>query len=244
MTTTQRTMAVVVAVALLVGGVWYWQQQQATQNSDQQIKSPHFLDSTPLHDEVYAAQPINLTINFDFDLAEGSAITVRSADGQEWQDGTTVIEDAQTALKVPLRHGMPNGQYHVEYTACWPDNSCHEGRFSFAIDSRRQSEYQDHRGQKEITIIMKDLAFHKPKILISPGTTLTWINDDTVGHFVNTETHPEHTYFVPQNSREMSQGESFTTTFDMPGQYNYHCSAHVPEGMLGSIVVSDLDHTD
>lgn len=85
---------------------------------------------------------------------------------------------------------------------------------------------------------MKDIAFQQARVIISPGTKVTWVNDESIGHFVNTETHPEHTYFVSQNSREVSQGESFTTTFDIPGQYNYHCSAHVPEGMLGSIVVA------
>jgi plastocyanin len=133
---------------------------------------------------------------------------------------------------------MPDGEYQVRYKACWPDKSCHDGQFSFAIDSSKQAEYQDMRGQSEVTIHMKDLMFQQSRILISPGTKVTWVNDEPVGHFVNTETHPEHTYFTPQNSREIKHSESFTTTFDLPGQYNYHCSAHVPEGMLGSIVVS------
>lgn len=231
-----KTVALLAALVLVVGGIWYWQ-RQAQENPDQQIKTPHFLDSTPLHDEVYAAQSINITINFDFDLAEASTITVRSADSKEWQDGPTVIEDAQTALQVPLKQGMLDGQYQVMYTACWPDKSCHNGQFSFGIDSSKQSEYQDLRRQKEVTIHMKDIAFQQAKIMISPGTKVTWVNDEPIGHFVNTETHPEHTYFNLQNSREIKLGESFTTTFDIPGQYNYHCSAHVPEGMLGSIVV-------
>lgn len=235
-TARQKISLVVIAGILVVAGIWYWR-QQTPQNSNQQTRSPHFLDSTPLQGEIYAAQPINVTVNFNFDLVERSAITVRSADGREWQEGSAVIEDARTALKVPLKHGMPNGQYQVMYTACWPDKSCHEGRFSFAVDANKQSDYQDLRGQREITIHMKDFAFQQAKIMISPGTKITWVNDEPVGHFVNTETHPEHTYFTAQNSREIKQGESFTTIFAIPGQYNYHCSAHVPEGMLGSIVV-------
>src|SRR3989344_498569 len=133
--------------------------------TDRQVKSPHFLDSTPLHGEVYAAQPINVTLNFNFDLAVGSAITVQSTDGREWQDGTAAIEDAQTALKVPLKQGMSDGQYQVMYTACWPDKSCHDGQFSFSIDSSKQAEYQDQRGQKAITIHMKDIAFQQPKLI-------------------------------------------------------------------------------
>jgi plastocyanin len=88
-----------------------------------------------------------------------------------------------------------------------------------------------------VTVHLNELAFQEAKIMLSPGTRVTWVNDEGVGHFVNTETHPEHTYFTPQNSRELKQGESFTVSFDTPGQYNYHCSAHVPQGMLGSILV-------
>lgn len=237
MSSTQQKLGVVLAaIFVLVGGAWYLIEQNG-KDFDQQIKSPHFLDSTPLHNETYAAQPINVTLNFDFDLADGSAITILSIDNQEWQDGAVVIADAQTALQVPLKQDMPDGQYQVLYTACWPDRSCHNGQFSFIINSSKQSEYQDLRGQQEIVIHMKDIAFQQAKIMISPDTKVTWVNDEPVGHFVNTETHPEHTYFVPQNSRQIEQGQSFTTTFTIPGQYSYHCSAHVPEGMLGSIVV-------
>lgn len=203
-----------------------------------QVKSAHFVDSTPLHGEVYAAQPINITINFNFDLGEGSRIRVHSASGQEWQAGEADIEDGRTALTVPLKAGMPDGNYAVDYTACWPDKSCHDGKFSFAVNSAQRTSYTDLRGQKEIAVPMKEIAFVPSKIIISPGTKVIWVNNDNVGHYVNTETHPEHTYFPSQNSREIPAGQSFTATFTAPGQYNYHCSAHVPEGMLGSIIVA------
>jgi plastocyanin/methionine-rich copper-binding protein CopC len=234
-TNLSRLLIGIVIAGAAAGGLWWWQQQKT--GSGQTAVTPHFLDSTPLAGEVYAAQPINVTLNFNFDLAPGSSISVRSADGQAWEEGTAVIEDVNTALKVPLRPSMPDGSYEVRYTACWPDRSCHDGRFSFAIDSRQQSEYRDLRGQDEVTVHLNELAFQEAKIMLSPGTRVTWVNDEGVGHFVNTETHPEHTYFTPQNSRELKQGESFTVSFDTPGQYNYHCSAHVPQGMLGSILV-------
>jgi plastocyanin len=234
-TAARRAFLVTLLAGAAAGGAWYWQQSRV--DSSQAVKTPHFLDSTPAHGEVYAAQPINITLNFDFDLAAGSGITVRSADGREWQEGGAVIADAQTALQIPLKQGMPDGRYEVAYTACWPDQSCHDGRFSFSVETARQSEYRDLRGQDQVTIHMKDFAFQESKIMLSPGTAVTWVNDEATGHFVNTETHPEHTYFTPQNSREIGKGESFTVAFDAPGQYNYHCSAHVPQGMLGSLIV-------
>lgn len=218
---------VAIAVVFAIAGVWYWQPDSDT----------YFIDSTPLHGEVYAAPPINVTLNFNTDLIPDSSMTVRSRDGRQWQTGNVTIEDLQTALQVSLKENLPDGQYTIDYQACFVDQSCEHEDFSFSIDSSKQSGYQDLRNQPEVTISLREIAFAQPKIIISPGTRVTWVNHDSVGHYVNTETHPEHTYFPAQNSREITPGKSFSTTFTIPGQYNYHCSAHVPEGMLGSIIV-------
>lgn len=231
-------LAVTVILIIVVGGFIY-PQLNTKIKTDLQIKSPHFVDSTPLHGEIYAAQPINITVNFNFDLAKGSKISVTHPDGTEWTESDTLIEDVNTALKKNLKTQMPDGAYLVKYTACWPDKICQNGQFAFKIDSTKKSEYQDLRGRKEVTIKMKDIKFGQTKILISPGTKVTWLNEDDVGHFVNTETHPEHTYFPEQNSREIANGQSFSTTFQTLGQYNYHCSAHVPQGMVASLIVSN-----
>ena len=229
--------AVVILVIILVG-VIFWQQNKK-EIGEQQIKTSHYLDSTPAHGDIYAAQPINITVNFNFDLAQNSKISVTSLAGSDWTEGEVSIEDNKTALKKNLKQGMPDGGYFVKYTACWPDGSCHDGQFNFSIDSSKKSEYQDLRGKSEVEIKMKDLKFNQNKIIISPKTKVTWINEDDFGHFVNTETHPEHTYYPVQNSAELAKSQSFSVTFEVPGQYNYHCSAHVPEGMVASLIVSN-----
>ncbi|OGD97203.1 hypothetical protein A3A49_02360 [Candidatus Curtissbacteria bacterium RIFCSPLOWO2_01_FULL_38_11b] len=203
------------------------------------VKTPHFLDSTPMHDEIYVAQPVNITINFDFDLATGSEIFVVDDQGQQAATGDIKIEDSNTALKKDLTGQLSDGKYKVMYKACWPDGSCHDGSFEFSIDSKKISEYLDMRGRGEVTVKMTGLKYEPEKIIISPETKIVWENLEDIGHFVNTETHPEHTYFPSQNSRELKLGDIFETVFEKPGQYNYHCSAHVPEGMLGAIVVAN-----
>lgn len=231
--------AVLVAVIAIGGFIYSAKKTPVSQLSDGQIKTPHFVDSTPLHNETYAVQPVNVTANFNFDLAPGSQISVTSTNNQEWSDGEVLIEDNKTALKKDLKQSMTDGDYKVKYKTCWADRSCHDGQFMFKVDSTKKSEYQDVRGKKEVTVDMKDIKFKENKIIISPGVKVTWSNNDSVGHYVNTETHPEHTYFPGQNSQEISQGETYSVTLQTPGQYNYHCSAHVPEGMLGSIIVSN-----
>lgn len=232
-------LALVVILAIVASFFVYTKQSANAPATGEQTKSAHFVDSTPLHGEIYAAQPINITVNFNFDLEAGSKISVISADGQEWSRGENLIEDQNTALKKNLKQGMPDGTYQVSYTACWADGSCHNGQFTFQIDSKKKSEYLDMRGKKELAVEMKEVKFTQAKIIISPGTKVTWVNKDDLSHFVNTETHPEHTYYPMQNSLELVKGQSYSTTFQTPGQYNYHCSAHVPEGMLASLIVSN-----
>src|SRR3989344_7367861 len=236
-----RNILIAVGVIIVLTATWFFYSRQTneTSSADIQKKSPHFLDSTPLHAETYATQPINVTINFDFDLSSGSETSVTSGDETEWTQGEVQIEDNKTALKKDLKQNMPDGTYVVKYKACWPDGSCHDGQFSFKIDSDKKSEYQDMRGKKEVTVTMEGIKFNPEKLLISPGTKVIWENAEDLGHFVNTETHPEHTYFLVQNSRELKKGQTFSIVFEKEGQYNYHCSTHIRQGMLGSIIVSN-----
>ena len=83
---------------------------------------------------------------------------------------------------------------------------------------------------------MSEIQFAPVNIKISQGTEVTWINDDEEEHFVNTDSHPAHTYFLEQNSRSLGKGDSYSLMFDKPGIYPYHCSAH-ESSMKASILV-------
>lgn len=203
-----------------------------------EVKAPNFNDSTPLSGDVYAAQPVNVTLNFRIDVDKGSLLSVTGA-GKEWATGPVLIEDQNTVIKRATRQEMGKGTYVVTYTAKFANGSSGKGRFSFAIDPALLSEYEDMRGEEELTVAMKHLAFVPRLIEVSPGSKITWVNEEEAGHFVNTETHPEHTYIPEMNSGELQVGGTFSVTLTMPGQYDYHCSAHYPEGMKGSIVVAE-----
>jgi plastocyanin len=207
-------------------------------NSGAEVKAPRFNDSTPSAGAVYAAQPINITLNFSVDLvAESSAISVKSSDGEEWASGPVLIEDQNTAMKRELDQGMPEGDYAVSYRAALANGNEGDGRFSFSIDNTLRAKYVDLKGRAQVTIRMMHLKFDPEYAVVSPGTTVTWINEEAAPHFVNTETHPEYTYYPPMNSTELAQGQGFSLELETPGQYDYHCSLHHPQGMLGSIIV-------
>jgi plastocyanin len=80
------------------------------------------------------------------------------------------------------------------------------------------------------TIIIQKMAFMPAQITVSAGTTVRWVNKDTVTHSV---------LFPPSariNSFALSPGQSFTARFSTPGIYNYSCSIY--SSMQGSVVVT------
>lgn len=198
-------------------------------------KSAHYESNTPAHGAVLAGVPINVVIDFNFDLAKPSAISIKK-DGKEFGVGETQIDDNKLAMRRAMNPDAPDGVYTVEYNACWPDGSCHDGSFQFAIDRGKKEGFEDQRNKNEVMVDLVDFSIKPQNLIISQGTKVTWTNQDDVEHFVNTDSHPAHTYFPEQNSRGLKKGDTFSVVFDEPGVYPYHCSAH-PNTMSGVILV-------
>jgi plastocyanin len=197
-------------------------------------KSPHWESNTPEHGSILAAVPINVVIDFNFDLGPGSDVSIMS-NGKEYATGETIIDDNKLAMRRTMDPEAPDGFYMVEYKACWPDGSCHDGHFEFSIDRSVSQDYEDLRDSSEVTVVMKGIAFVPQNIRISPGTKIVWANEDNVTHYVNTDSHPAHTYYPEMNSKALRNGDSYSLTLDKPGIYPYHCSAHT--NMKGSVIV-------
>lgn len=231
----------IIIILLLGSGYFIWSRQglvtipTSTDGFSNPKKSAHYESNTPAHSETLAGVPINVVINVNFDLAPPSTISITSQ-GTEYGVGETKIDENKLAMRRNMDPKAPDGIYTVAYRACWPDTSCHDGRFQFKIDRSQAETYEDHRGQKEVTVDMATFLFSPRHIRISPGTTVTWTNSDPVDHFVNTDSHPAHTYYPAQNSRALSKGQTYSVTYDLPGIYPYHCSAHF-HLMQGSILV-------
>lgn len=200
------------------------------------VKSPHYVDNVPAHAAITPDVPINIVVNFDFDIIFPSEVVITGEDGQIYSFGDTAIDDNKLGMRVKMDPESPDGKYTVDYKACWPDGSCHDGMFQFAVDRTLASAFTDLRGQSEIIINMRNNSFELQDIIIDAGTTLTWVNNDPVDHYINTDPHPGHNYYPEQNSRALANGETYTLTLSTPGYYPYHCSAH-PETMNAVIIV-------
>ncbi len=210
--------------------------QTSTPNSfSNPKKSAHYESNTPEHASTLAGVPINIVINFNFDLAPPSSISIKK-DNIDYGVSDTVIDSNKLAMRRLMKPDSPDGIYTVTYIACWPDKSCHDGYFQFKIDRSQSQNYQDFTNKKEVTVKMSEIKFNPQNIKISKGTKITWINDDEEEHYINTDSHPAHTYFPDQNSRVLSKGGKHSAVFDTTGIYPYHCSAHEAT-MKGSILV-------
>jgi len=214
----------------------FTKEQTADQTTFQSPKkSAHYETNTPAHGATLAGVPINVVIDFNFDLAKPSSIKIEK-EGKDFGIDETVIDDNKLSMRRNMDSNAPDGVYTVMYNACWPDGSCHDGDFQFAIDKSLSPGLTDMINQKEVQIKMSEIKFNPQNLKVSKGTKVTWINDDGVDHYVNTDSHPAHTYYLPQNSKSLAKGENFSVSFEKSGIYPYHCSAHA-DTMSGNILV-------
>ena len=199
-------------------------------------KSAHYEYNTPAHGSILAAPPLNAVIDFNFDLAPPSSVSIIHSDGKEYGSGDIAIDSNKLAMRRMMAKEAPDGIYTVNYTACWPDKSCHKGYFQFVIDRSLVEDYVDLRNKPEVEIKLREIVFKPVKIRVSAGAKVTWVNDEDIVHYVNTDAHPSHTYYPAQNSKALAKGEAFSIVFDKAGAYPYHCSAHA-DVMKGSLIV-------
>jgi plastocyanin len=68
------------------------------------------------------------------------------------------------------------------------------------------------------------------KLTVAVGTTVTWTNNGLTPHTVSAAGGTFDSGYV-------QPGESYSFTFDSPGEYGYFCRPHVFIGMTGTVVV-------
>ena len=146
-------------------------------------KSAHYESNTPAHGSVLAAVPLNIVINFNFDLSTKSSISITDINNVEYGTGDTLVDSNKLTLRRLVSSTLPDGIYSVNYSACWPDNSCHKGYFQFAIDRSLALDYLELRDRPELEISLSDLAFKPMNIRISAGTKITWKRQFRIFYF-------------------------------------------------------------
>lgn len=81
-------------------------------------------------------------------------------------------------------------------------------------------------------VTIQSFAFTQPSITVKKGTTVTWTNEDSVGHTV-TETDSQ----TGPASSTLATGDTYSFTYNTVGTFPYHCSIH--SSMTGSVTVTE-----
>lgn len=205
--------------------------------------APHFVDSFPNHAQTLTQLPARIGINFDTPLVADSQLTLEK-DGKPLALKAREFDPRKIYMSAALdkkNNNAPNhdGLYRIKYRVCFTDDGCHDGYVGFRVDAAQLKNFVDLRDQKNVTINLKAVRYNPNQIIISPGTMVTWVNQDVFEHFVNSDPHPSHNAYLKLNSLDIPPQKTFSFIFDEPGEYAFHCSAHVPQNMYGTILVQD-----
>ena len=94
----------------------------------------------------------------------------------------------------------------------------------------------------ESTVVkLSDMQFHPDKLTVKVGTTVTFVNEESMVHDVNQIAVKDVGRVDPGfNSGPISPGKSWSFTFEKPGTYPILCTQglHYTAGMVGEIVVT------
>lgn len=83
--------------------------------------------------------------------------------------------------------------------------------------------------RRTVHVAIHNLAFGPKRIVVSPGTTIVWTNQDGFQH---TSTSDHGLW----DSGPINPNASFTHVFKTAGTFTYHCTIH--PFMLGTITVA------
>jgi len=92
-----------------------------------------------------------------------------------------------------------------------------------------------------------DVWFRPRGVLIQPGQTVRWTNQETGNVHTATAYHPANggkSLRIPKGAKPwdsdyLMPGQSFSVTLEVPGVYDYFCLPHEHAGMVGRIIVAE-----
>jgi len=80
-------------------------------------------------------------------------------------------------------------------------------------------------------VTIANFSFSPANITVKKGTTVTWTNNDSVSHTVTADSGNG------PDSELLSNGQSYSFTFNDVGTFSYHCTPH-PD-MHGKVTVTE-----
>ncbi len=87
--------------------------------------------------------------------------------------------------------------------------------------------------QATSAVTMQNIAYNPKCIKVTPGTTVTFTNQDSVDHTVTTEAGQAESF----DSGTLAPGSSYQHTFNTAGTINLYCKIHGQAAMSMTVVV-------
>lgn len=84
-----------------------------------------------------------------------------------------------------------------------------------------------------------DLIYDPETVTIGQGDTVTWVNVDGIPHDVVFDKVPEGANKEDLSHPELfgTIGQNVSSTFTVPGTYEYYCTPHLYAGMVAKVIV-------
>ncbi len=102
------------------------------------------------------------------------------------------------------------------------------------IVSEQAQKLEQHAQTTVTTIAIETAGFSPAQITVPAGTTVRWVNNDTVNAHTTTSTVQGGQ--DSWDSHGLAANQAFSQTFMTPGTYPYHCTIH--PGMNGTVIVT------
>lgn len=109
--------------------------------------------------------------------------------------------------------------------ACGGDDDKDSGATASSTKAAGQAALS---GDAPVEIV--NFEFEPKKVVVKPGTKVTWTNGDTAIHSVK-DTSP----LATPVSKDLNKGDTFSIAYDQPGSYPYICGIH--QYMTGTVDV-------
>ncbi|MDB5168880.1 MAG: blue (type 1) copper domain protein [Candidatus Saccharibacteria bacterium] len=106
---------------------------------------------------------------------------------------------------------------------------------SMQMTNTDTSQATKEAAQSTNAINIKNYAFDPSNVTVKVGTTVTWTNQDSIGHTVTSDDSDTNT--MKLESKLLSKGETYSVTFTKAGTYTYHCTPHTY--MKGTVTVTE-----
>ena len=103
-----------------------------------------------------------------------------------------------------------------------------------ALASAETETVFDAAQAKEAAVSLSDFKYTPKLLKVKVGAKVTWTNKENVPHTVDEDKGAFE-------SGNLTNGKTFSFTFDKPGTYRYHCAFHGGkggEGMSGTVRVT------